>query len=154
MRIPIALDLGTKTGWALLMDGRIVSGTWTFAPGRFEGGGIRYLRFRQRLEELIEELTGGDVVMYFEEVRAHKGAAAAHAYGGFMATLTAYCEEHSIPYQGIPVGTIKKHATGKGNSNKQKMMAAAVQQWPDEDFVDDNEVDARWLLDYMLESKG
>jgi hypothetical protein len=24
------------------------------------------------------------------------------------------------PYQGVPVGTIKKHATGKGNANKDR----------------------------------
>ncbi|MBT8166803.1 DUF882 domain-containing protein [Ruegeria litorea] len=30
-----------------------------------------------------------------------------------MATLTAWAELRGVPYQGVPVGTIKKHATGK-----------------------------------------
>jgi hypothetical protein len=62
--------------------------------------------------------------VYFEEVRRHAGVDAAHAYGGFMAHLTAWCEHHQIPYQGVPVGTIKKHATGKGNANKDQMIGA------------------------------
>ena len=42
----LALDLGTTTGWALRgHDGLITSGTTSFRPGRFDGGGMRYLRF-------------------------------------------------------------------------------------------------------------
>ena len=62
--------------------------------------------------------------------------------------MTAYCEENSIPYSGIPVGTIKKHATGKGNSGKPAMMLAYLNKWgifPQ----DDNECDARWLFDLV-----
>ena len=46
-RAVLALDLGTTTGWALRSgDGAITSGTMTFRPSRFEGGGMRFLRFR------------------------------------------------------------------------------------------------------------
>jgi hypothetical protein len=49
----LALDLGTSTGWALQTpDGRTISGVESFKPGRFEGGGMRYLRFRRWLTEL------------------------------------------------------------------------------------------------------
>jgi hypothetical protein len=51
----LCLDLGTKTGWALLDDGTTFSGTMSFKPGRFEGGGMRYLRFRQWLGELLAD---------------------------------------------------------------------------------------------------
>ncbi|MGX0905367.1 hypothetical protein ACSSV8_003962, partial [Roseovarius sp. MBR-79] len=45
-RVILALDLGTTTGWALHgIDGLITSGTASFRPGRFDGGGMRYLRF-------------------------------------------------------------------------------------------------------------
>ena len=76
----------------------------------------------------------------------HLGVDAAHAYGGFMAHLTAWCEHHQIPYQGIPVGTIKKHATGKGNASKDEMIAAARQLGHSP--ADDNEADALALLAY------
>ncbi|BBE50881.1 hypothetical protein OYT1_ch1324 [Ferriphaselus amnicola] len=144
----LALDLGTTTGWALMTrDGSITSGTESFKPHRFEGGGMRFLRFKRWLTEIKQTSDGIDAV-YFEEVRRHLGVDAAHAYGGFMAQLTAWCEHHQIPYQGVPVGTIKKHATGKGNASKGEMIAAAKARGhlP----ADDNEADALALLHYAL----
>ena len=145
----LALDLGTQTGWALLdRDGDISSGTEGFKPQRFEGGGMRYLRFKRWLTELKQAVDGLDAV-YFEEVRRHAGIDAAHAYGGFMAHLTAWCEHHQIPYQGVPVGTIKKHATGKGNASKDEMVAAARLRghMP----ADDNEADALAILHWAIQ---
>jgi Holliday junction resolvasome RuvABC endonuclease subunit len=150
MSATLALDLGTTTGWALrTADGQIVSGTQSFKPGRFEGGGMRYLRFRGWLAELHTSASIG--VAYFEEVRRHAGVDAAHAYGGFLATLTAWCEAQGIPYAGVPVATIKKHATGKGNADKAAMVAAmqALGYAP----ADDNEADALALLRWALVSK-
>ena len=142
----LALDLGTTTGWALrLSDRPIVSGSQSFKPSRFEGGGMRYLRFRRWLTEIkasAQELHA----VYFEEVRRHAGVDAAHAYGGFLAHLSAWCEHHQIPYQGVPVGTIKKHATGKGNANKTQMIEAARRLGFEP--ADDNEADAIALLDW------
>ena len=49
----LALDLGTTTGWALRpSDGLIASGTVSFRPSRYDGGGMRYLRFTNWLTEL------------------------------------------------------------------------------------------------------
>lgn len=140
----VSLDLGTNTGWAVAAaGGATLSGSESFRPGRFEGGGMRYLRFRRWLTELKATVSPIEAV-YFEEVRRHAGVDAAHAYGGFLATLTAWCEHHQIPYQGVPVGTIKRHATGKGNADKATVMAAIRAQGfrP----VDDNEADALALL--------
>ena len=144
----LALDLGQQTGWALRpSDGLTTSGTVAFKPGRFEGGGMPFLRFRQWLTEL-KQAAGGVDALYFEEVRRHAGTTAAHVYGGFLAVLTAWCEHHSIPYSGVPVGTIKKHVTGKGNAGKPEVMAAmrALGYEP----ADDNEADALALLAWAL----
>jgi Holliday junction resolvasome RuvABC endonuclease subunit len=148
----LALDLGTTTGWALRgSDGHITSGTEYFKPQRFEGGGMRFLRFKRWLTE-IKESCDHIGCLHFEEVRRHVSTDAAHAYGGFLATLTAWCEHHQIPYQGVPVGTIKKHATGKGNASKQDVIAAirAKGHQP----IDDNEADALALLFVAMEQAG
>jgi len=145
----LALDLGTTSGWALRdRTGRITSGSQSFKPQRFEGGGMRYLRFGRWISEIqtsVSELQ----FLYFEEVRRHVSTDAAHAYGGFLATLTAWCEHHGVPYQGVPVGTIKKHVTGKGNASKDEMMAAmrARGYLP----TDDNEADALALLHWAIQ---
>lgn len=145
----LALDLGTTTGWAGSIDGVVQSGTWEFQPRRYEGGGMRFLRFRRQLSE-ANELLGPFDTVYFEEVRRHAGTGAAHIYGGFMFTLEAWCESKKIPYQGIPVGTIKKHATGRGNAGKPEMIAAAqARGW---NPTDNNEADALWLLDCVVKN--
>jgi hypothetical protein len=57
---------------------------------------VRFLRFRGWLAE-VAVLSGGVARIVFEEVRAHAGTDASHIYGGFLATLTAWCEEHEVP---------------------------------------------------------
>lgn len=148
----LALDLGTTTGWALRdSTGYIASSSECFKPRRFEGGGMRFLRFKRWLTEINQACDGIDC-LYFEEVRRHAGVDAAHAYGGFLATLAAWCEQHDIPYQGVPVGTIKKHATGKGNASKREMMAAVRARGHKP--IDDNEADALALLAWTIETQG
>ena len=51
-----------------------------------------------------------------------------HALEDLLATLTAWCEAQSIPYSGVPVGTWKRHACGKGNADKQAVIAAMREQ--------------------------
>jgi hypothetical protein len=146
--IILTLDLGTTLGWALRGDsGHIFSGTVCFKPRRFEGGGMRYLRFKRWLEE-THRVSGGVQAVYFEEVRRHLGVDAAHAYGGFLAHLTAWCEHHEIPYQGVPVGTLKQFTTGKGNAPKEAMIQAM--QALGHALTDDNEADALALLHWAI----
>ena len=125
--------------------------TMTFRPSRFEGGGMRYLRFRAWLTEVSRLARGIDRVV-FEEVRAHAGTDAAHIYGGFLAHLTAWCEERELPYQGVPVGTIKRFATGKGNAGKDAMVAAIKARGFHP--TDDNEADALAILLWAIDTQG
>jgi hypothetical protein len=151
-RTILALDLGTSTGWALrAYDGLITSGTVSFRPGRFDGGGMRYLRFTDWLTE-IDRLSGPIAAIWYEEVRAHRGVDASHVYGGLMATLTAWAELRGVPYSGTPVGTIKRHVTGKGNADKTAMIAAVRARGFSP--ADDNEADAIALLLWAIETKG
>ncbi|MBI5121317.1 MAG: hypothetical protein HZA67_09950 [Rhodospirillales bacterium] len=148
----LTLDLGTTTGWAVrLADGIIVSGTVAFKPGRYEGGGIRFLRFHSWLEEMLRQAPALSAV-YFEEVRRHAGTDAAHIYGGFLAHLSAWCEQKHIPYQGVPVATIKRHVTGKGNADKKAVIDSVKSRGFNP--VDDNEADAIALLLWSIDTAG
>src|SRR5690606_13598214 len=80
---------GAALPWASLAGGIVHSGTASFRSGRYDGGGMRYLRFQHWLEQLADD-SGGLAAIYFEEVRRHIGTDAAHIYGGFLATLTAW----------------------------------------------------------------
>ena len=148
----LALDLGTTTGWAIRgYDGLITSGTASFKPGRYDGGGMRYLRFTNWLTEL-DRLSGPIAAIWFEEVRRHAGTDAAHVFGGLLGVLTSWAELRGIPYAGVPVGTIKLHATGKGNAPKQAMIDAARARGFSP--ADDNEADAIAILLWAIETQG
>lgn len=148
----LALDLGTATGWALrTSDRNIVSGTQAFRSERYDGGGMRYLRFRGWLDRLAKE-AGEIAAIYFEEVRRHLGTDAAHLYGGFLATLAAWCEQRGVPYEGVPVGTIKRFIAGKGNADKEAVIEAVRARGFSPS--DDNEADAIAILLWAVESTG
>ncbi len=148
----VALDLGSETGWATRnRDGRMLSGTVSFRPSRYDGGGMRYLRFQNWLTQFAGELPAISAI-YFEEVRRHLGTDATHVYGGLLATLTAWCEQRRIPYQGVPVGTIKRFIAGTGAADKQAVIAAVRARG----FApgNDNEADAIAILIWAIETNG
>ena len=150
-RFVLTLDLGTTTGWASLIDGAIHSGTVSLRPSRYDGGGIRYLRFRGWLDSVVED-SGIPGAIHFEEVRRHVSTDSAHVYGGLLATLTAWCEQKRIPYQGVPVGTIKRFIAGKGNADKAAVIAAVRARGFNP--ADDNEADALAILLWAAETQG
>ena len=145
----LAIDIGTKTGWAFSEGG---SGVWDLSPRRHESQGMRGIKFRQSLRAYKGLI---DLIVY-EEIARHRGTHAAHVYGGLLIVLQMFCEEQGVNYQGVPVGTIKKFATGKGNASKEMMIEAANQNFGfgsgvrhrDRSITDDNEADAICLLEY------
>jgi hypothetical protein len=144
----LAIDLGTQSGWALRTSaGRIHSGSESFAVGKQAGPGMRWMKFRKWLWELHAN-AGGLNEIWYESVARHVGTGAAHIYGGFSAMLYEFGERHKIEIHGVAVGTIKKHATGKGNAKKADMIAAA--QAAGFHPIDDNEADAIALLRYSI----
>lgn len=116
---------------------------------------MRFLRFRKFLVDLVGEPE--DTVIFFEEVaaQAHRSGNAAHIYGGFLGVLSEFCESREIPFRGLPIGTIKKHATrspmcpaGRGNANKNDMIAHASRQFGRVESHD--QADALWTLSLGL----
>lgn len=141
----LAIDPGTKCGWCVKDGDRLISGTWNLSKQRHEGGNMRTVRFRGYLNELQRDLGPFTAVVY-EEVRRHLGVDAAHLYGAMIDRLHEFCADNMLDYMGIPVGTVKKFATGKGNADKAKMKTAASDRWAGWDG-DDNEADARWMAE-------
>jgi len=145
MRI-LALDLGTKTGWATDSGGEFVAGTESFSRHRNESFGMRYLRFRKWLLEMLD-LNTPDLVIYERILPHHRGAQAAEVAHKFEVLVNVVCEERGVEYASETPGAIKKRATGKGNAPKKAVMTAARKQWPHIRIQDDNQADAMWLLD-------
>lgn len=141
----LALDLGTKTGYCLGSSADwLVHDTMSFKVKGSEGPGQRYLKFHVWLRNLIRE--ENIKFVYYEAVKRHRGVIAAHVYGGLLSQVQMICEAEKVQYAGVGVGTIKKHATGKGNADKGMMINAciAIDQTP----IDDNAADAICLWHY------
>lgn len=139
-----AFDLGTHYGYALRDSaGCIEAGSCDLSNlGRISNDGFRYLQFENHLVRLFDSHKID--IVFFEEVRSHSGVTAAHVYGGFKGTLTKVCESFNAGYCSIPVGTIKKVATGRGDANKDSMLDAAREYLPH--LNDHNAADAFWVL--------
>lgn len=157
----IAIDIGTHCGWArfdsalaeplkppVRPGGRVTSGAWDFKPTRFDSPHVRYSRFGQKLES---ELALGVDKVFYEKVMRHKGTAAAHVYGAFLNKLHETCAAFDIPFEGLSVQEIKKHATGKGNAGKD-LMVSACQRWGFRPTSED-EADAICILRCAMEKK-
>lgn len=143
----LSIDLGTTIGWALLSEGKVVSGSYDMVPVPGEKFGVRVIKFRRFLNNFKQVRE-----VYFEEVRRHEGTHAAHVYGALWGQLCAWCEENAIPYRGAEVAAIKKHVTGKGNAKKAVVIEAMKERGFDP--VDDNEADALAILSFARTHRG
>jgi hypothetical protein len=162
----LAIDPGTKCGWAVFSGGiPCASGTWNLTPNRFEGAGMRGIKLRAALEQVLASFTPregenpgpGFGLVDYEEVRRHAGTTAAHCYGGLVMMLQAWCEDWSVEYTAIPVGTMKKRATGKGGgkgSGKELVLEAARRQWPNIEIETEDQADALWIGQVATEMYG
>ncbi len=135
----LALDIATKTGWKTAN----ASGVWDFSNKRGESDGMRVIRFRAKVREVIE-LEGINLVSYERPAGQHK--ASIMVASEMVGVLKTLCIENKIDYASYSATEIKKFATGKGNANKEAMVARAVELGYSP--ADDNEADAIHL--YLL----
>ena len=129
----LALDIATKTGWKT----ETASGVWNLKPNRGESEGMRVVRFKSRVRELIE-LEGISLVSYERPAGMHK--ASIMVASEMVGVLKDLCLEKKIQLACYSANEIKKFATGKGNANKQKMIDKAIELGFNP--TDDNEADA------------
>ncbi len=87
---------------------------------------MRAIRLRRYLDQSLEAYNF--VHAACEEVRAHAGVDAAHCYGMLLGAFQVFCEERSIPYESVPVGTLKKFWTGSGAASKPMMISTTLKR--------------------------
>lgn len=144
----LALDPATQCGWAYrdTKSGDPVSGTWDLSTRRDESGGMKLIRFRSKLDEILK--LGIDLIV-FEAARNHapgmQGALIHQAQ--LQAVVQVFAEDNKIDYRGYSPSEIKKLATGRGNAKKEDVMAAVNHRLSDCRVISDhNEADAIALL--------
>jgi len=135
----LALDIATKTGWKT----GTASGVWDLKPNRGESEGMRVVRFKAKVKEMIE-LEGIDIIAYERPAGMHKGSIMVASE--MVGVLKDLCIEKGVQLACYSANEIKKFATGKGNAKKEAMISAAKSLGFDPQ--DDNEADAIHL--YLL----
>lgn len=143
----LALDLGTKTGYAGRgRGGKVIHGTQNFTARASWTPGQKWQRFRSWLSGFVVE--NHVTVIAYEDVKNHAGILAAHAYGGFLAMLQMVADQHRIELRPVGVGTVKKAWTGSGSAKKEVMIAQAKARGFN--VEDDNAADAVAILHWAL----
>ncbi|MDA3614732.1 crossover junction endodeoxyribonuclease RuvC [Polluticaenibacter yanchengensis] len=138
----LALDIATKTGWKT----ETASGVWDLKPNRGESSGMRVVRFKSKVKEIIQ-IEGITQVSYERPAGANKSSIMAESE--MIGVLIDLCIEMGVEYASYSANEIKKFATGKGNAGKPEMINAAVKLGYNP--IDDNEADAIHL--YLLTQK-
>ena len=143
MKCILALDMASHCGWAFQSaTGEISSGVSVFLETLHPGA--RWDRFTEWLGTNL-----ADLVVYEEPIVHFKHRNGLGLGYGFEAVLQLHCHRNGIRAHGVNVSRLKKWATGHGNADKALMLRfAASMGWT---MTDDNEVDARWLLEYARE---
>jgi crossover junction endodeoxyribonuclease RuvC len=137
-----AYDLGTTFGFAQIEDGDV-----KIVESRTLGGPARAHKMMAWCACLPVRMSRMPDIVAYESVNRHAGTMAAHFYGGLLCILEYICLSRGVPCVGVPVGVIKKFATGKGNATKEEMIEAALADGA-RDIEDDNAADAYWLAKY------
>jgi len=172
----LGLDLGNNCGiaWADFKPGQAMDTVQMFAGqwilklmGDYDTGPLRMIRLKMFLNILQPDIIGFEDVKFTPDKQSLQGSPIgvivarvskpAELLGGFKIILTTWAEENNIPAQGYGIGEIKKHATGKGVADKEKMILAANERFgvnldPDEfkSTGHDNVADAMHVCDMIL----
>lgn len=162
----LALDLGTKTGWAILEGGRTSAGTWVLATPK-EITYMKKLRMDRRLDprfiRLRHHLAATARVVkldwiLFEDVQFSKGLMQAHLWASWRAAVWALADQNQIQIDCLATGKLKHFATGSGAADKDAMARAlardgrykldkgGVYDTLTRGRLDDNAIDALHLL--------
>lgn len=158
VHVPVlALDLATHTGWALrARDGSVTSGVQVFDLKRGESAGMRFLRFRRWLNEVLDTscgFTGAGVIAY--EQAHHRGGHATAVGVGLTTIALEVAADRGLEVTSVHTATLKRHATGRGNAKKPDMVAAATARWPHVgrrlDPLGEDEADALCVLAWALD---
>jgi hypothetical protein len=164
MRI-LALDLATATGWATNQFGRIDSGVQHFDVRRGESPGMRWIKFNAWLRNWDNHRwTNEKIDLIIYEQNFLRGGAPTEIAMGFSTRVHEFVAQQvnlgfKMEHTNVSASDLKKFTCGFSGkkADKAAMYQAAVKRgWLNNTgptatlVVDDNEVDARCLLQWAL----
>lgn len=151
----LALDLGTKTGFAHNLTGEDTAGMWLLATST-EVKEWGKNRMRLRCDPRILRLAGKissfrdprpDIVI-FEHLNFATTTYQTQLWGSFRGAVWLTCASMGVIVECVPSNVLKKFATKHGGATKEMMHAACMGRPVTFSTMDDNAVDAYWLLQW------
>ena len=141
----LALDLSTKHfGWAFWGDGVRQSSVARPPPMPPNQPGIIYDTLDLWIARKLDQLHPAIVAIE----QPHLRGVNSFYFCGMLGIVALNCHRRRIDWITPQARDIKLHATGKGNADKDAMVAAAEARWGVICRTDD-EADALWLLDLV-----
>lgn len=124
------LDVSTKTGWAAYdaVNNYIEVGKEVFETRRGESNGMRFLRFRKWLYEMVKHVK--PAIIGYEQSH-HRGGAATELCVGLTTRVQEVAASRGIEYVGVHTATLKKFITGSGRGDKKMVIEAIKKLYPD-----------------------
>lgn len=142
LKLALALDLGTRTGYAAtyydpdvpfdIYQQPFFWGQLDLSLGNYDSRGVMGIKLGHYLEHVVPD------ILFFEDVR-HTPAnannrnfmsliAQAHTTGEFFGALkmvlSIWAQKHNKPVYGVGISDIKRRATNRGNANKVDIITA------------------------------
>lgn len=139
----LSLDLATTTGWAFNQHS-MNGGVWDLSQKKGSSAGMRLIKLRSFLQDFLDTVGTIDLIVY--EKPAGRFINGVVSVAELVSTVLLFCEDNKINYTSYRPTEVKKWATGKGNSNKEVMLAEAKRRWPSIQIIDDNQADAMLML--------
>ncbi len=136
----LALDQATHCGWAISHE---LYGVWDLHVKKDESDGMRLIRFRAKLKEVIQAESIELVVWERPAGRYARGIITSAELQGQIKTI---CTDMHVNFRVYSAKEIKTFATGKGNAGKPAMIKAAQEKLGYKGS-NDNEADALWILE-------
>ena len=150
----LALDLGTKTGVARNYGPSPLETTWELSTEKeVTAWGKQRLtrrcdpRIGRLYQRLIDRRLGEPDLIVFEDVEFSTYTKQTQLWASFRTVVWLASVVRGAVIECVPVTTLKKFATGSGAADKAAMKRAMFTQFPcTSRALDDNAIDARWIL--------
>mgnify|MGYP001330982979 CR=1 FL=1 len=153
----LAIDPGSRAGWAMMRNGERFSGVWDNAPQRqtkARPADPKYYRVFYAyvaLQFFCDSYGYPDLIVCEDAAGFMRGKSAVEASHKYRAIIEFFCAKHNIKLVYVQPADIKRFATGKGNADKTEMIAVARDKYG-YTGNDDNEADAiiirEWGITY------
>lgn len=165
-KVALGLDLGLSLGYAYALYSPYELRWYIFSSaigslqldkGKTETGFTAFLRLMAFLDIINPSYIFYEEVRFTPDVKTYGGkspsivvsrvATSAEIIGALRQTVLIWANEHGVPTVGVPIGEIKKVATGSGKATKEDIIEACNERFGTEFGPQDSDAaDAAFVL--------